>query len=976
MILCGSSGSGKTSILLRVADSMCQLKGVPCFMLVLYMKLYDHPTQAYLWEEVLKSIEEQCPETVERYDIALILDAIRMYGNKILFLVDWNVNDTSHIPFTSMMNGTWVVTYQGDCESSTAFQTLQVKPLTEGLVQNILSSLNEDEKELKYILDLFKECNYKGLLNTPEMVNIFNEIRRPIPSNKMLEYYIRKKIECKKIPESDLRYIEELAFKTVINNMKFYKDEDFQSVKPEIKMSFFSKHVRGLSFRYRVIEDFFAASFLVRKEEEKKICQWFKGRQCQIPLFKRIFRLACDFWCQNDHLGSKLSLIKPYIFKIFGVNSILQKVESTNQNGKSSRKRKYEDIDDKILKDDSETFWYKNAFTKWTYLVSLVEACGCRQEMIKLMAEIIAQKDVWLFKCKFLNEEKIQIIEKVIRNVEYIKPITVKLESGVKSDILNMLWNMLGNLPLKQSMSVQINIVGRNNCQVPLSDLKDLSTKIVQVENPHLQLCKYVGPFVYKGKADFLKCPCVKDNMQILDVSIRDIASFAEILNCDELTKLMALEVKVDLKSITGDSKELKVHKDKPPTLTVKYCDDFQDLLYRIKDPKYLKYLSIDGIVIKDNFHIDLKAFKNLECLYMKCHPKDYQRNSKISIDPESMEVDGIEQNDTTAQILPLNEWGFRLAVRTALPEGLERLMLRNMGFCNDSNIFILLENWKNLQRIMILDTIVSIAGANTIVRKDGNQRPKSSSVGISDDDDNVGKEFKKKCALDSLGTYLKEEYHKCPRLTKDERLANSKKKPEGRELLITSEQGLCPKCSKFPCSCKRMPGEDIKDTFEDIISFIKSVYECDYLSFSYTNRIFTVSKNINKDLRVHIPLYYLDDDALCNLQEKNSLKVLCKVLNLAQYISLEHTSLSHNGAMKVVKLLKESKSHGEPFSLTITSTVHPCSAAEVRNSAFIHFLRSEACLSYFQFECLCKKRCHSIKKSHQCDIYFNGDII
>ncbi|XP_027231258.2 uncharacterized protein [Penaeus vannamei] len=1099
IVMCGASGSGKTSVLQSVVASMCEKKESP-FQLVLYLKLYNNPSEMAMWEGMLKSIEEQYPKTVKKYDIIYILDALRMYANDILFLVDWNLKDAKHIPLANMVNGTWVLTYQGECESLSAFQILQVKPLTEDLVQDILKSLNGDEREKQYMLELFDECKYKGILNTPEMVNIFNEIRRSVPCKEMFEYFIRKKIRCfttdndleliekltsrnmdtkdlvqeilkslngdereKKdmlkndlltedliqdilkclngdeskrenifklfeepkykgilnTPEmvnifieirrlvpfkemleyfirkiircmkigNDLKLIEKLTLRNVIENEGFYKEKDLESVKPEITDSFFLKDAKGLSFRYRVIEELFAARF-IQREEEEETKRMLEKYPTQIPLLKRVIKFACIFWCEYDLIRKKLYFIKPYLSQVLNVDDI-----------KCYKKRKKEEMD-YIFEDDSETGSQENAFTKWSYLVNFVEACGCRQEILNLLGEIIGQKDVWLFKCKFLNEEKIPVLEKILRNVKYSRPKTVRLESGVKCEILNMVWNILGNLPLENKMLVRINIVGRKCPSVSLANLENLIRDIVNVTNPYLQLLNYVGPFVYKGEKEFMECLCVKDHLRFLDVIVRDKASFAESINCKGLAKLIESKVKVNLKSVTENKKTPTVSEGIPPTLTVRYQSGILNLLHEFNCSQYLKYLSMDGIVITEKFHINLEAFTSLECLFIKCNPESYTRNQAVITGTEPMEVDGSEQGDASATVLPFKDWVFKLAMHTKLPKGLERLMLHNMSFCNDSNVSILIEKWKNLQRLMILDTNVSVTGAYDIVKEKENERPEPSFENGAD----VEQHLKKKCHISTSDISHNKGCNKCPRLTKKERKAQSKEKPLGRELIITSNQDLCRKCKNFPCSCTLMDGEDSRETFDSIKNLIRASYECDYLSFSYTNKIFTVRKNMHKDLRVHIPLPSLDDDLVLKLQlytsgksvfedaqlshngadkavkllqQLDSLKGVFESLIIVQYIQLELTKLSHKGATKVAQYLIDlKKSYNEPFSLAILTTEHPRSAEAVKFSYTVKFLRDDKNLSYFYFQCSCKKRCLSLKKTHNCDIYINNEIL
>ncbi|XP_071540982.1 uncharacterized protein [Panulirus ornatus] len=1003
IIMCGAPGVGKTCILHNLASVICHNSEKSDFSLVLYLDTRYRITQRpSVWEQVNESIKNLAPKTVGGYGINLLKSVVNAYVDKILFLADWNIHCLKDIGF-GMQKGTWVITYRGTPENSCYCQVLKVSPLNETQVHLILQSIISNEEQVKHICKLYEKCDYKGLLTSPDIVHIFVEIGietgRSVACKEILHHFIKRKVNIEN-RDKELLKLGKTAFYLIKKNGKYYSDSNLAEIESEARDPFLEYHgSKGYTFKYRVIEDYLAAMYVVA--EPLKACkEWLD----QITLFKRVFRFACCLWFMNDqNIHTYLPFMISYLMKCFGTeelkgresrnqkrNKQLRRPNSSEVNGKGeamgidvSEEGMEVDVNKLIPhkirchnSDSVEEFSSKNNFTKWSFLIKVAEDCQYHPEVLRILRELLSSKECWQFKCKFLDENKIENIALVLNQIELKKPLRVKLESGTNVKILRKLWEMLSSLRcLQDNSSVQIMVIHKNILSAQHErKLKALSSCIASSSDNPLYITEYVGPLVCSESPHFLKCVCFR-KVAVLDVCVYDVASLHEILSCAGLSCLIDVIIRVDLKAdeqVFADTSKFVIPESVPLTLTVKYFEKLQDLLAKFDFPHFLKSLSIHDVYIHQKFRLDLSPFTNLISLFIRFISGEESLNdvSECPALQESMEID--ENKSSRNRMLPSSHWTSTLANNLILPKGLERLLLRNMEFYNDSTNFLLLKFWKNchIQRLIILDSSLSIVGVRNLLR---NHFPNS-------DTENLEKSLKKHCKIDRGDSLqFRERLSKKPRLEEGERLQKRMNKPDGKELIITSRLGLCSSCRKFPCSCQYR--KESRETLEELICLIEDIYCYDVLSFSFSSEILTVRKDMCGDLRVHCPLTFLDDDDIFNLE--NVEPVLCclfRVLTLAQCISLDYTNLTHMGAVEVVERLKKGKAeyscikHAEPFSLTIVSEYHPKFDDEIINSTFINFLKNEDCLAQFNFRCCCKKRCHWVKKTRAGKIFVNDE--
>lgn len=1001
-LLCGAPGVGKTTIVQSVVHSFSKEMGRSDFSLVLYLDTSHHSCKItnrdMFWKQVYDSIASLCPKTTGEYGVEIIKTVIQMDMDNVLFVLDWNVQmlDDSVCDFKQ---ATWVITYQGTPESSSYFHHLKVLPLNETQVDQILQSISHECDDIEHMRKLYEDCQYKGLLKSPDMVKLFHEHGHNVPCNKMLRYFIDQKVADIETKERELLGLGEIAFKMIKKNVKYYEDGDLRNVGAKTKSLFLQyHHKKGATFKLGIIEDFLAADYVV-SQPDKACREWLS----QVPLFKRVFRFACAFWCESVHISDEvLHKMEEYLKKLLEIGDPsvkAQKVKkkktkfdgSKNQRSKKEDQQKKMDIDDSDermevsltsnVDNTDEMFWAKNQFTKWSFLLSLTDDCQYHPQLMALLARLVSCKQSWLFKCKHLDENKVEKIEMILNHMELTRPLTIKLESGSNAKVLCKLWRLLSDFKgLQKVVSVQFMILGKGTVSYASERrLKSLSSLIAENNDNPLYITKYVGPLVCSDTPQFFKCMCMR-RLEVLDVCVYDVKTLHEVLSCSGLSSLKDVILRIDLKTteqiVTSMPRmEIPSPEAVPLTMTINYFVSLQGLLSKFESPHHLVYLSIHSVFIHENFKLDLSRFTELECVFLRLIPEvgssSVHRTLPV-LDQGDMEIDS--NSHQRAQVLPMEAWTLNLAVNLVLPEGLERLLFRDMLFCNNNNSFLLINDWKgcNIQRLILLDTMLSIAGVRNILK---NHVPH-----LANDD--MEHAMKRQCTLDHhVSSEMNELVAKNPRLDREEREERRRKKSQGKELIITSNLGLCGNCKKFPCSCQQVSGGDTRETLEDLIYLIEDTYRYDILSFSFSNKIITVRKDLCGDLRVHCALTSLSDEDMLDLTKKDVwLPRLFHTLTLAQCICLEQTDLSHRGAIEVAKLLKNLKKSGlgcaEQFSLTVTSTYHPKSDDEVLNSIFLSFLKNEECLVQLNFWCCCDARCHRIKRARGGQIFMNDKKI
>ncbi|KAK7084580.1 hypothetical protein SK128_010196 [Halocaridina rubra] len=992
VFLCGTPGSGKSTILQKLLYNFYHSDSHQLnYGLVIYLVSADRLTSLCDFRDaVQKKIRNSCPNAVLKHGIDAILNMIYC-GINTLFLVSWNVNSVEG-NVRNLFGGKWVMCTQvSDCETTPLYHAIRVMPLNDTLVKQVLSSFISDPGQYQLVLDLYDSCSYKGLIDSPDIVAIFSETRVKTPSRQLLLNYIDKKLNGLQNFSAECRALGKIAFSFMLVNKTEYPKDALCGVCDELKHALLIPHRNNTyAFKYRIIEDLLA-SLYVLSETESACKQWLR----QVPLFKSVFRYTCAKWSESEEvLQANLRHVELYLKKYFGIA------------GENKASVKYD-----ILQ-AAEEYSSPASFTKWQFLISLAECCDFQDDMMQLLCGLVAKKSIWTFKCKFLDGDKLSSLKRILRNIKLTEDVIIRIESGYIAKTLIEVWHMLSDLPgLSRYVSIEITI--RYKKRVPLSvecGLPLLSRSIAEVQNS-IYITKYAGPFMCSDTPEFLKCRCMR-KLKVLDVSVYDTKSLVEVLSCEGLSNLEVIRIKVHLRKQERDPENFqklilpRLPKSVSLNLIISYFDKLADFLNLIDNPASLHSLVIHKMRIRNNFQLNFSAFENLESLFINFHDaaashletEELNLTGQNGIEPleiEMMDVEAMEteqickgeldhkehlppggQCDKT-QDLPHCYWMFELSMKLHLPRSLQRLLLRNAGFCNDSNSFHLIEPWKknNIHRLTILDSHITVKGVRKIL---------ATHVAGGDEEVETCMQMKRARMSGMSNNYiLRECLAKNPRLSKEEREMRRRNKPEGKELIITSQVNLCHCCQQFPCCSQLALEKGSHDTLLDVVDLIQDAYEYNLLSLSYNSEIVTIRKNLCGDLRVHCCLMRFSDTTIrdINRSANEDLKKFFKSLVLAQYITLESTDLTVFGAEAVCREIIELKKAFssleclEPFSLTVRSTYHPV-AEEVENSSFIYFLKHEENLAQFKFCCHCEKESHYIKKTMDSVIYFNDRLL
>lgn len=989
ILLCGHRGTGKAQILQSLAFSFSRLHSdlASKFLLVLHLDDWDRRywswevTGEEFWDQIFKCVKSLAPGTVSKYGLDSIKEVIKMYKDRILFLINLDVSAVGHIR-KEVQQGTWLITYHGSHPPSVDWQILKVKPYEEAQVKTLLMHLNYGHHE--DILRLYETCEYKGILTSLDMIKIFSKLTSKVTTGT--DFDIAKLFVSKELSflndedrEEQVLKLGEIAFHAMRKARSVLDDNALCNVQREVKDKFLVHLVgSGLTFIHCIVQDFMAAKYVICNPD-KACMKWLQNTES----FKRVFKFACSLWCKDpNELEKNLEYIKQYLIHLFKIKDLIKYRKSNRNNvGKvetvETNKKKKQKSKNKIPVFVNPV---KDPFTKWNFILHLDDVCR-DLKILDLLADLLSHIPCWSFNAeKYFNNGQLIRIEKILSKVKLHKesPVMIRLESGTGADMemLIELWNKIKNISSIHDRC-RIKIIVTCNSSVPFEHDKCVSDFFKVIERAHcpVYISHYTGPFV--GIPNILKCKCLR-KLEKVDVSVYDVASLQEILSCKEIISLKDVSVRVDLKVSEQecfDNRCIEIPKNINLKLSIKYFNNIQKLLNTFKFPEHLSSLSLHDLFINENFKLDLSAFQKVESLYIRCKPNIENENkckSRGSDINEAMEIDLPKQVPDHMRMLPRCTWMFQLKMNLSLPPNLERLMLRNVEFYNNSNNHLLLEFCKSntIKRLVILDSLLSLKGVRKV-------------VSTHTDSVNDLEKMTKKLRVDrSHSSEMKEFIDKNPRLSESNRKERRRKKPPGKEIIITSELALCTKCKKFPCGCPPQAGEDNNDTFEDLVNLIEDIYHYDILSFTYTSNIISVRKDLCHDLKVHFAVTMLDDavasalgstsDGLCQLFFK---------LTLAQCISFYHTNLSDNGVLNVIHHLKHNKGSyctdgaPEPFSLTIESFWHP-SSHETLFSELIKFIKIEKCLAVFNFWCMCPVKCYKLKKFQSGNIQMNDKPI
>lgn len=982
ILLCGPCGSGKTATLQNLAYSLSRetAEGKPS--LVLYLRecsswnkqsVAGRKEAEDFWGKVYRCIRQLAPNTVNRYGVEGVGVVINLYIDDTVFLVDWELDILDKL-CSEMQRGSWVLAYQKTHFHSPDWCILTIDAFEE---PHILQFLEKYEMlHGTNVISLYKQYDYCNILALPEMLYIFCEMNAKLIIDsdfEMINHFVKKKMSytC----SNNLDTLSELAFVSICKKRSSLSAKDIIGVDQEFCKLFLIEYMpKSYRFIHQIVQDFLAARYVVHNPN--KACKdWLDN----IRNFKRVFRFACSTWSQDrKSIGDNIDHIQTFLLTLFCINKT-KLGQSLNKNGSSGTVEPMY-VDEESSKEKKK--WkhkkvfenpVKDPFTEWDFLIQLDDACSGQRECLSLFAKLLSCIPYWDFKVDALNERKLRRIDKILNKVMLNDrpPVVIRLECLTNIDLLIELWNKLKNIKgLHHHAYVKIRIKRDTVKDLRPRKLAEVPESIVDTDCA-FYIKEFEGPLFCSGIPDVFKCRSFQ-KLENLDVSLYDIPTFKEVLLCDKLPTMESATVKlflntrdIDFSSVSN----LKLPKRMDLKLILRYFPKIQKFINQLENPLYLSSLSIHDLCVSDSFKLDLSRFEKLKTLYLICKPnQDNQAGGKkASVEsPEAMSIDNSE-----LETCPRSSWMFVMMMNLNLPPKLERLMLRNMDFYNDSNNYLLLNIFSkcNTERLMILDSQVTLKGVRKVL------------ISLTTNFDSVEQlesmtkkmRMERENAIEAITDFAKK-----PRLPKELRLRRQKNKPPGKELIITSNAGLCSACQNFPCICPGQESEDDRETLEDVVCLIEDIYYYDILSFSFVSNLITIRKDLCGDLRVTCTLTELTNASLNLTDPSSQLFKLFHRLAVAQSIYFRQTKLTQEGIITLINHFKGNKksvSDGliEPFSVTIGSTYHY--TEEKNMKTFFKFLLNEKCLASFNFWCTCDDKCYWIKKTYKGQIFYNNKL-
>ncbi|XP_076063662.1 uncharacterized protein LOC143038384 isoform X2 [Oratosquilla oratoria] len=976
--LSGVYGSGKSTVVSQLAY---QQSKTDIFKLVVFVNEKRTDEQQNPMDMFFSGLKKLAPDLFKDNEDEL-KEMVKLHMRDILVILDIDANCPKKMA-SCISEGNWIITTSIDFEAERweldNLHVLKVKPLDENQVTELLGKLNQGEK-YENIMKKYNNCNCKKILNTPELVFIFSSVRGDAPNTSeitLIQCLYDKKMESLKEKEKSVILGLGKEACNAISMKNDYVSEKFDCEEVISKRFLITEEKRQNNlvtrrkFSHTLLRDFLCAKYYI----ENPVVTFKKCRQ--VPyLYKRSFKLACYLAIITGRFKKFEVHIKKYLSCLF-----------------TTKGRK--DIE---------------AFQSWGFIFHIDEAfCTdkrkekARMTIITFLANLIDKYDKWYFNCQDLREENIKIFCDIIKKMKVNKEKVVTLKLCIdflNFDVGDILWNALRSLevfPFK--LCVKVNVIDREflhkrclDCKIE-KNLKDFCQSINErCPSPNLSILEYKGPMLLSKTLEPLGSESPLKGLISLKVHVFDISSLNKLLHCKELESLRILDITFEMSS-QEDVEKLNhsffEQNDRVRiSLNIVYYKAIQKLLNKIATIKCLTFLGILNVTLEDlsgNNKINLQNFRTLKTLELKTKGDMDKEDKDIPMDEINVTKLDFSNKVVHSGIAVEGAFGVKKSNPdkgvmdesmdvTGLTDQEDDNRKRSRDVCEPMSCYN--SGWQEASKSQtnILSSILlpeqlyclilngfRINDASFLHRLDKKRVIiTSAKVRVSDIPGLLGESLEKKYVIRKKQRFSEE--------VRDE--LRRQPQPRGKEIIIRQD-GIDEDWTYF-----------IKAEFNHVI---RALQQFEGSMFAYKSGKVTFRKDVCGDIRICLPMELLVDEMISSHCENPSgkecefLRDIYRTLSLVQYITLEETSLSREGAYSFVKNLintkKETTEGGEidPFHFSVI-TCECINRNYIYGSKLYKFVVDSKELARFSLSC--KKGCCDFCKSVKGVIWINGEKV
>ncbi|KAK4301201.1 hypothetical protein Pmani_026622 [Petrolisthes manimaculis] len=642
-----------------------------------------------LWPRVDHCLQSLAPITWEKYGNIGIMKVLKVYQQETLYLVRWKMKLSGPLR-SEMEQGTWVLAQREEPPQVLDWIVLTIQGYTEVQVEKFLED-SVSSVDMNEVVSLYRNCQYKPAITSVELIKAFGKMTsRPSLGTywEFGEAFIQEKLQ---FPYSESHHhilqLGKIAFQATCKNNSSYSVQELEGIPTEVCKMFLDieTNVNRASFIYAIARDYLIANYI--SSNPSTACNNWKKNPKQ---FRSIFCFTCFLWSKNRCVKDNLTYIEEFLLAALGAPP-----------------KKSDNLPKHTVK----------IFSNWEYVLDVDKACTGEKYIRNKLAGALAHFPVWVFSEDLsLDNNELCDLEKIIKLVKLDDlAVTIKLENKNVS-LLTSIWKKLRHIKELQICAEVIMVV--KHTSENLSEIEELVHCIVGERKVYIT--RYNGPLFFQEQLYFLKCPCLK-YLSELDVTVYDVQSLLEALSCEGHKSLQNVSVRVNLKESEQEfpsTPTITIPRSVKLYLTIRYFENIEKLFKCFDQKNHLKSLMIYDVIVSPNFSLDISMFKSLKSFSLKLCPS---LNEKLGHEVMEEESDVISHKCSYSR----SSWMMDLILGIKLPVGLERLLLRNMDFCNDCNLYFLetlQQRHSDLGRLVVLDCMLTINGARKLLSQENKE--------------------------------------------------------------------------------------------------------------------------------------------------------------------------------------------------------------------------------------------------------------